>query len=128
MAESISATVANAILDCYFNATNITAPANVYLKLHIGAPGSAGTANAATETTRKAISCSAASGGAITTDADITWTNIGGSQDATHFSVHTDPTAGNFIGSGTITANAYTAGDTYTIPAGDLDISFTIAS
>jgi hypothetical protein len=37
-------------------------------------------------------------------------------------------TAGNFLGSGTITANAYLAGDTYVIPAGDLDISLTAAA
>lgn len=128
MAESISTAVANSILNLIFNNTAWTAIAQAYIKLHTGAPGSAGTANAATETTRKAVSCSAAASGAITSDADIVWTSIAGSQDATHFSIWDDLTAGNFLGSGTITANAYTAGDTFTIPTGDFDVSFTVAS
>jgi hypothetical protein len=128
MAESLSSFAANALLDCLFNNTAVSAVANAYIKLHTAAPGSAGTANAATETTRKAVSCSAASGGAVTSDADIVWTAIAGSQDATHFSLWDHVSAGNFWGSGTITANAYTAGDTYTIPTGDFDVSFTVAS
>jgi hypothetical protein len=35
---------------------------------------------------------------------------------------------GNFLFSGTITANAYTAGDTYTIASGSLTATLTIAS
>lgn len=128
MAEGISSYLANAILDAIGNATNYTAPATLYIKLHTAAPGAAGTSNAATETTRKAVSCSAAASGAITSDADIVWTSIAGSQDATHFSLWDHVSAGNFLGSGTITANAYTAGDTFTIPTGDFDLSFTIAS
>jgi len=128
MAEGISSYLANAILDAIGNATNYTAPATLYIKLHTAAPGASGATAAATETTRKAVSCSAASGGAITSDADIVWTSIAGSQDATHFSLWDHVSAGNFLGSGTITANAYTAGDTYTIPTGDFDLSFTVAS
>lgn len=127
MATGISAYSANALFDALFNATSFSV-ATPYIKLHTGEPGSAGTSNAATETTRKAVSCSAASAGAITSDADIVWTSISGSQDATHFSLWDHVSAGNFLGSGTITANAYTAGDTYTIPAGDLDLSLTVAS
>jgi hypothetical protein len=36
--------------------------------------------------------------------------------------------AGNFLFSGTITGNAYVAGDTYTIPSGSLTASLTLAS
>lgn len=127
MATGISAYSANALFDAMFNNTAFQV-AQAYIKLHTGDPGAAGTSNAATETTRKAVSASAASAGAITSDADIVWTGIAGSQDATHFSLWDHLTAGNFLGSGTITANAYTAGDTYTIPAGDLDLSLTVAS
>ena len=84
--------------------------------------------NAATETTRKEATFSSASAGAIASDADITWTNIAGSQDATNFSVWDNLTAGNFLFSGTITGNAYVAGDTYTIPSGSLTASLTLAS
>lgn len=128
MATGFSSTVANAILDCYFNASNITAPANVYFKLHTGDPGASAATAAATETTRKQISCSAASGGAITSDGALTWTSIAGSEDATHFSVWDHVSAGNFILSGTITANAYVAGDTLTIATGDFDLSLSTAA
>jgi hypothetical protein len=128
MAEAWSSAVATAILDCYFNATNLTAPANVYIKLHTGAPGAAAAGNAATETTRKAISSAAASGGTVTSDAAITWVAIAGSQDATHFSVWDHVSAGNFLISGVVTANAYVAGDTLTIAVGDFDVVETIAS
>jgi uncharacterized membrane protein YgdD (TMEM256/DUF423 family) len=104
------------------------AVAAVYVKLHVGDPGAAATANAATETTRKEASFSAASAGTLTSDAALTWTNIAGSQDATFFSAWDNVSAGNFLFSGTVTANAYTAGDTFTISSGALTVSLTVAS
>jgi hypothetical protein len=127
MAEGISSYLATAVLNAVGNNTSL-AVATAYIQLHTAAPGAAGTTNVATETTRKAISFAVASSGAIASDTDITWTSISGSQDATHFSVWDASSAGNFLFSGTITANAYTAGDTYTIPSGDLDVAFTVAS
>ena len=54
--------------------------------------------------------------------------SIAGTEDYTHFSAWTASTAGTFLFSGTITANAVTIGDTFTIPVGDLDVSLAIAS
>jgi hypothetical protein len=127
MAHGLSAYLCNSWLDALANNTSY-AVAQVYIKLHTGDPGAAGTANAATETTRKAASFGAASAGAITSDADISWTNIAGSQDASHFTAWDNISAGNFLFSGTITANPYTAGDTYTISSGNLSASLTVAS
>ena len=127
MAEGLSNFLANKWLDALGNNTTYAATA-VYVKLHTGAPGAAGTNNAATETTRKSASFAAASGGSIVSDADISWTNISGSQDATTFTAWDDVTTGNFLFSGTITANAYTAGDTYTIPSGSLSATLTLAT
>jgi hypothetical protein len=127
MATGLSSYLANKFLDAVGNATAYSA-ANVYVKLHIGDPGSAATANPATETTRKSVSFGAASSGGITSDADISWTNISGSEDATFFSAWDSLTAGNFLFSGTIAGNAYTAGDTFTIPSGSLTASLTLAS
>lgn len=127
MAVGMSTATANAILEAIGNNTSY-AIATAYIKLHVGDPGAAGTSNPATETLRKAVSFGTASSGAIANDTAITWTTIAGSEDATHFTLWDDLTAGNFIGSGTITANPYTAGDTYTIPIGDLDLSLTVAS
>jgi hypothetical protein len=127
MAEGLSAYLCNSFLDALGNNTSY-AVAQVYVKLHVGVPGALGTANPAIETTRKAVSFGAASTGAIASDADISWTNIAGSQDATHFTAWDNVSAGNFLFSGTITGNAYTAGDTYTISSGNLSASLTVAS
>lgn len=99
-----------------------------WVKLHVGDPGSAGTSNAAVETTRKQATWGSASAAAKTTTADLTWTNVSGTEDYTHFSLWSASTGGNFGGSGTITANAVTAGDTFTIPTGDLDLTLPVAA
>lgn len=99
-----------------------------WIKLHTGDPGAAGTSNAATETTRKQATWSSATNGAKTTSADLVWTNVAADEDYTHFSMWTASTGGTFGGSGTITANAVTNGDTFTIPAGELDLSLSVAS
>jgi len=127
MATGISAYLANAWLDALGNATSfsVTTP---YVKLHVGDPGANGTSNPATETTRKSVSFGASSAGSLASDADVVWTNIAGSQDATHFTAWDNETAGNFLFSGTIIGNAYTAGDTYTISSGGLTVSLTVAS
>lgn len=127
MATGLSSYLANSFLDALGNATSFSVT-TVYIKLHTGDPGANGTANAATETTRKSASFSAASAGALASDADITWTNIAGSQDATFFTAWDNASAGNFLFSGTISGNAYTAGDTYVIPSGSLTASLTLAS
>lgn len=127
MAHGLSNYLCNAILNAVGNNTSFGV-AVPYVKLHVGDPGAAGTANPATETTRKSISFAVASAGAIASDADISWTNISGSQDATHFTVWDDVSAGNFLFSGSVTAGAFTAGDTYTITSGNLSASLTVAS
>ena len=127
MATGLSSFLANKFLDAVGNASAYSAT-NVYVKLHVGDPGSAGTSNSATETTRKIASFAAASAGVLTSDAALTWTNIAGSEDATFFSVWDNLTAGNFLFSGTISGNAYSAGDTYVIESGSLTASLTIAS
>ena len=127
MATGVSSYMANKWLDAMGNNTSF-AVTTAYIKLHVGDPGANGTSNPATETTRKAISFAAASSGSIASDAEISWTNIAGSEDATHFTVWDASTAGNFLFSGTITGNPYTAGDTYTIASGSLTTSLTIAS
>ena len=127
MATGLSAYLANNFLNALGNATAYSV-ATPYIKLHVGDPGVNGTTNPAVETTRKSVSFAAANAGAIASDADITWTNIAGSEDATHFTAWDNLTAGNFLFSGTITGNPYTAGDTYTIASGSLTASLTVAS
>ncbi len=127
MATGPAAATANALLDAVFNATNYTAPTEVWIKLHNGDPGSAGTSNAFTDTTRKQLSSGAASAGAIASDAALTWTSITatGTEDPTHWSAWTASSGGAFLWSGTLTSNPVVTGDTLTISSGDLDVSFT---
>ena len=127
MATGISSYLADAWLDALGNNSSF-AVTTVYVKLHTGDPGAAGTSNPATETTRKSVSFAAASAGSLASDAAVTWTNIAGSEDATHFTAWDNLSAGNFLFSGTITANPYTAGDTFTIASGALTVSLTLAS
>jgi hypothetical protein len=127
MATGLSSFLANSLLDAVGNATAYSA-SSVYVKLHVGDPGPDGTGNPATELTRKLASFGAATAGTITSDADISWVNISGSQDATFFTAWDNLSAGNFLFSGSITGNPYTAGDTYTIASGSLTASLTVAS
>lgn len=130
MATGLASATSNALLDALFNQTNYTAPTAIWIQLHVGDPGAAGTSNVATETTRKDItsSFSAASGGAVTNDVAVTWTGVAGTEDFTHWSLWSASSAGTFYISGTITANAVTTGDTFTIPAGDLDVTLSTAA
>lgn len=99
-----------------------------WVKLHIGSPGSAGTSNPATETTRKQVTWVSYASGATSNSNILTWTSVAGSEDYTHFTVWTASTAGTFGWSGTCTANPVTAGDNFQVAVGDLDASFTLAS
>lgn len=121
MATGASAARANAHIDA-------DVALGTWVKLHVGDPGAAGTANPAVETTRKQATFGAASGGIATTTADLSWTAIAGSEDATHFSMWTASTAGTFLRSGTIVANPYTAGDTLIASAGNVTLSETVAA
>jgi len=121
MAEGFSTAAANSALDTLL-------AAHPWVKLHTGAPGSAGTSNAATETTRKQATWASASGGASTTTGALTWTNVAGAEDYTHFTAWSASTNGNFGFSGTITANAVTVGNTFVLAVGDLDVSIPVAS
>ncbi len=129
MAVGLAAATANAILNALCRSTAWTEPNEVWVKLHTGDPGAAGTSNAATETDRiQATFGTNASSGAISNTAALTWTAVAGSEDFTHFSAWDASTSGNFLFSGTITANAVTTGDDFEIPIGDLDVQLSIAS
>lgn len=130
MAVGLASATAQSLLNALFNQANYTAPTALHIQLHTGDPGAAGTSNVATETDRIDItsSFSTASGGAVTNDVAIQWTNVAGSEDYTHYSVWSASSNGTFYWSGAITANAVTAGDTFTIPVGDLDGSLSVAA
>lgn len=121
MAEGLGSAGANTALDALL-------AAYPWVKLHVGAPGAAGTANPATETTRKQATWAASSGGASSNSNQLQWTSVAGTEDFTHFTLWTASTAGTFGLSGVITANAMVIGDTFTLAIGDLDVVFPLAS
>jgi hypothetical protein len=133
MAVGLSATIANDFLEWLFNASATSAaPTNIWIQLHTADPGAAGTTAVAGNATRKDLTAAmgTAASGAITNTSAITWTTgeVDTSEDYTHWSLFDASTAGTFLCSGTMTANAVTVGDEFTIPIGDLDASFATAA
>jgi hypothetical protein len=117
--------LANKWLDM-LGATAFTAPSSANVKLHTGDPGSAGTSNASAETTRKALTWSAASAGskaiAATLPSWATWS--AGSETISHISVWDNISAGNFLFSVALTASkSVTNGDTLNLTS--LTFAFT---
>jgi hypothetical protein len=106
--------------------------AQAYLKLHVGDPGPSGALLPAVYTTRPLVSfgtpSTAAGVTSILNDAQVQITSITGSEDASHYSLWDAASAGNFLGSGIINANAYTAGDTLTFAVGAISIGITVAN
>ena len=121
MATGLSAAAANTALD----AVNA---GYTWVKLHVGDPGSAGTANPATETTRKQVTWAAAASGASSNTGILSWLNVAGTEDYTHYPLWTLSAAGSFGHSGTVTASPVIAGDNFSVGIGDLDVAFTLAS
>ena len=121
MATSWSATAGNAALDTLL-------AAYPWIKLYVGTPGAAGTTNPAVETTRQQATWTSAAAGSASNSADLVWTNVAASEDFTFCGGWTLVTGGVFGWSGIITAAPVTAGNTFTIPAGGLVVSLTLAS
>lgn len=95
-----------------------------WVKLHLGDPGSAGTANPAAETTRKQAAFSAASARAITTSAAVEWTAYPAAETVSWVSFWSASTGGTFLGRDDLSSSATLAiGDVFRIPAGDLDLN-----
>jgi hypothetical protein len=109
--------VANAWLNV-LRGTTFTGITNVYVKLHTGDPGSAGSSNAAAgSTTRPAITWAAASSGAIAMNGTApSWTNGGTSETLVAISFWDNPTAGNYLGSAVLSASqAWNTANVYTL-------------
>jgi hypothetical protein len=120
---SVSNFVETTIMDALFNNASPTALqlSARYIKLHIGDPGEAGTANAAGETTRKSITSAATSNGVFTSTNDLIWTNVSTSETYSYVSLWDASSNGNCLWTGALTApKAVNSGDTFTIASGSL--------
>ena len=87
----------NKLLDHTFRNTAWTSPTTVYVQMHIGDPGADCVNNGAAETTRKALTFAAASGGSIAATGTpvASWTSLAATETWTHFSIWDHLTAGN---------------------------------
>lgn len=119
MATGVAPAEANANLDA-------RAAAFPWIKLHIGDPGAAGTANAATNTTRKQASFASAAGGSIATNAELRWDGVPATEDYTHWSGWSAATNGTVGWSGTITADAVNSANNFVVASGGLTFSHTV--
>lgn len=133
MALGLSSAIANDVLDALCtNSALTTLPVTAFwIQLHVTAePGAAGTSNVAGNATRKQVTFGTAASGAVTNTSAVTWTTgeVDTSEDYLYWSAWTASTAGTFLCSGTMTANAVTVGDEFTIPVGDLDLTLTVAA
>jgi hypothetical protein len=126
MATGISSTQADAILNAYCRSVTYSDPVGFFIKLHIGDPGAAGTSNAAGNTTRKAVTFSASSGGVCTTSALIQWLAVSTTETYTHCSFWdtVGPAGGNFLGSDSLnTPRSVVSGGDFEIAAGQLTVT-----
>lgn len=124
MATGISTTnVANPMLNWLRNVAPPSVPA-LWMQLHIGDPGAAGTANPSVVTTRIQVTMAAASGGAITLSAvSGSWT-MTATETISHISLKDASTAGTFLLSAPLASSKnVVAGDTLTLTV--LNISHT---
>lgn len=121
---------ANKILDALARGVNYTAPTAFWIQLHTGDPGVAGTSNIAGNATRKLVAFSVgAASGTISNTATVSWT--GGEVDTTetyaYWSAWTASTSGTFTWSGLATGTV-TVGDQFQLPAGSVDLAFSVAA
>jgi acyl-coenzyme A thioesterase PaaI-like protein len=126
VAIGIKDTEANSMLTAYAKGTSYSGNAAFWVKLHTADPGSAGTTAPAGNTTRQQATFGTASGGAISTSADLVWTNVSTAETYTHVSFWTLTSGGSFLGSDDLAAPKTVAvGDTFTIASGNLTLNIT---
>lgn len=118
-----SSTLTNAMLNV-LNGTAPTTYTTVYMQLHTGAPGSAGTTNvSAGSTTRPSATFGTASGGVISITGTPSWTNGGTSETLTAVSFWSAATAGTYLGCAQLASSQpWASGNVYTLSS----LSYTV--
>lgn len=115
---------ATSLLAAVFNAGTYTGDASLFVQLHTGDPGTAGTANVASNSTRKSITFAAAASGAVASSNAPSWTSVPTSETYAYISIWSASTGGSCRWSGPLNASqAVTAGDTYTLTSGQVTVS-----
>ncbi len=100
------------------SAATFTGVTTLFVQLHTGDPGAAGTTAVSSTTTRQALNYAAASAGAQALTGTTQWTNWAGTNGevVTHISIWSASTSGNFHYSVALTASkTINTGDTLTL-------------
>jgi hypothetical protein len=115
---------ANAFLNVFRgggNGVTFTAPSTLYVQLHTGDPGSAGTSNVSSNTTRVAITFAAAASGSMASNNTPSWATWAGTNGevVSHISIWSASTSGTFYLSAALTASkTMGTGDTLNLTSG----------
>lgn len=113
MAVGLSSGVANNQLNVFRNTA--MAGVNVYVKLHVGDPGGAGTSNPSAVTTRNQATFNAPSSGSMTL-ASLASYSMTATETISHISLWDAASAGNFLASVALSsAKSVVSGDTVTL-------------
>lgn len=129
MGSSFALNIGNALLT---GAGSPAFPATVYAKMHIGAPGAAGTANPAAYTNRPV----ATFGTGSITGTNMVWSNssavnlgtVSNTENITWFSLWNAASGGTLVAVGTVAGGSVTSGSSPTFPIGALTVSMGIAT
>lgn len=115
------------ILDQLCNAGTWADPPGFFVQLHTADPGPAGTTSVANNAQRHTATFgSSTAAGAATTTGAVTWASVSATETYSYVSFWDSSTAGAgvFLASDNLeVARGVTAGDTFTIATGDIDIT-----
>ena len=125
---ALSTFMENKIIDHMLRGQAYTVPGTIYLALFTTDPTEedTGTEVSGGSYARKALALDAGSGGITANTSLITFTTATASWGTiTHFGIYDAVTSGNLLMHGALTTSkAVGSGDTFTVPAGNLDITF----
>lgn len=120
MAVGITGTLADSLLNVLRNTAPTLYGATLYIQLHTGDPGAAGTSNVSVgTTTRNSFTFAAPSSHALALSASPSaWTNGGTSETLTHVSVWSASSAGTFLFSAALSSSqAWASSNQFTLTA-----------
>jgi hypothetical protein len=124
----LSTYFSSAILNWIKSTTFPADPAAVYVSLHDGNPGDAGSGGTDVTTTirvagRVAVTFGSIAAKAMSNDADVDFGAAAGAADVDYFGIWDASSAGNFLGYGAlVTPRAISASDPVKFPVGSLTI------
>lgn len=132
MASNITDYLANKLLDHFMGEADYTAPADVWLALFTTATNNSGggtevTGGSYARVQITAAMLAAAASRAITNTSAITFPQATAAWgDITHLAIMDAATSGNMLAQGSATTTqTISTNNIYTVPVGDLDVSFT---